>query len=90
MTIQIPDDLARGLEGIAAAERKSVEQLAVERLRSLVDGSAQPRSLLRTMQALPHPSPAAVDDLDQSIAEAKSMPDQDNRPRLWQPGGAPL
>jgi predicted transcriptional regulator len=26
MTIRIPDDLARGLEGIAAAQQKSVEQ----------------------------------------------------------------
>jgi hypothetical protein len=26
MTIHIPDDLARGLEGLAAAQEKSVEQ----------------------------------------------------------------
>jgi hypothetical protein len=71
MTIQIPDDLARGLEGIAAAQQKSVQQLAVERLRSLLDRSTSPRSLLRTIQALPHPSPAAVDDLDDAIAAAR-------------------
>ena len=35
LTIQIPDDLARGLEGIAAAQRKSVEQMALDRLCSL-------------------------------------------------------
>jgi predicted transcriptional regulator len=35
LTIQIPDDLARGLEGIASAQKKSVEQVAVGRLRSL-------------------------------------------------------
>jgi hypothetical protein len=35
MTIQIPDDLARGLEGIAAEQRKSVEQVALDSLRSL-------------------------------------------------------
>jgi hypothetical protein len=35
--IQIPDDLARGLEGIAAAPQKTVEQVAVDSLRSLFD-----------------------------------------------------
>ena len=64
MTIQIPDDLARGLEGIAAAQRRSVQQLAVERLQAPLDTPASPESLLRTIRALPHPSPAAVDDLD--------------------------
>jgi hypothetical protein len=38
LTLQIPDDLARGLEGIAAVEKKSVEQVALERLRSLSTG----------------------------------------------------
>jgi hypothetical protein len=71
MTIQIPDDLARGLEGIAAAEQKSVQQLAVERLRSLLDRTTSPKSLLRTLQGLPHPSPAAVDDLDAAIAGSR-------------------
>lgn len=32
MTIHIPDDLARGLEGVAAAQ--SIEELALERLRT--------------------------------------------------------
>ena len=36
MTIQIPDDLARGLEGIAAAQQKSVEQVALDSLRCLL------------------------------------------------------
>jgi predicted transcriptional regulator len=36
MTIQIPDDLARGLEGIATAQMKTVEQLAVDSLRHLL------------------------------------------------------
>jgi hypothetical protein len=37
LIIDMPDDLARSLEGIAAAQHISVEQLAVERLRSLVE-----------------------------------------------------
>lgn len=68
MTIRIPDDLARGLAGIAAAEQKSIEQLAVERLRSIFNRPRSPQSLLRTIQSLPHPSHAAVDGLDAAIA----------------------
>jgi hypothetical protein len=60
--------LARGLEGIATAQNKSVEQLVVERLRSFLERPTSPRSLLQTIQALSHPSPAAVDDLDGAIA----------------------
>ena len=71
MTIRIPDDLARGLEGIAAAQQKSVEELAVERLRSLFDRPTSPASVLRTIRALPHPSRPAVDDLDAAIAAAR-------------------
>ena len=36
LNIEMPDDLARSLEGIAAAQRKSIQQLALERLISLV------------------------------------------------------
>ena len=71
VTIQIPDDLARLLEGIAAAQKKSVEQIAVERLRSLLERPTSPASLLRTLRALPHPSSGAVDDLDHAIAESR-------------------
>jgi len=71
VTIQIPDDLARGLEGIAAAEHKSVEQLAVERLRALLNRPTAPGALLRVLRALPHPSPAAVDELDAAIAASR-------------------
>ncbi len=84
MTIQIPDDLARGLEGIAAAQQKSVEQLALESLRSLFESTSSPEVLLRVLRELPHPSPAAVDDLDAAIADARlPMGDQgafDTRP----------
>ena len=52
MTIQIPDDLARGLEPIAAAQKQSMEELAVERLRSLVDRLASPSFLLQSIRAL--------------------------------------
>jgi hypothetical protein len=71
MTIQIPDDLARGLEGIAAAQHKSVEQLALESLRSLFDETTSPEAILRAVRELPHPSAAAVDELDAAIAAAR-------------------
>jgi hypothetical protein len=71
LTIQIPDDLARGLEGIALAQKKSVEQVALERLRSLFERADSPDALLRVIRKLPHPSPAAGDDLDAAIASAQ-------------------
>jgi plasmid stability protein len=71
MTIQIPDDLARDLEGIAAKQQKSVEQVAVERLRSLLTPESSPQALLRAIRELPHPSSSAVDDLDASIGAAR-------------------
>ena len=71
MTIQIPDDLARGLEIIASAQRKSVEQVALENLRSLFDAARSPRVVLESVRALPHPSGAAVDDLEAAIASGR-------------------
>jgi hypothetical protein len=71
MTIQIPDDLARGLEGIAAAQQKSVEQVALESLRSLFDRASSPEVVTRAVRELPHPSAAAVDDLEAAIAAAR-------------------
>jgi hypothetical protein len=71
MTIHIPDDLARDLEGIAAAQQKSVEQVALDSLRSLFDWTSSPESVLRTVRGLPHPSAAAVDDLEAAISEAR-------------------
>ncbi len=71
MTIQIPDDLARSLEGIAAAQKKSVEQVALEGLRSLFDGASSPAAVLRAVRELPHPSAEAVDDLEAAIVSAR-------------------
>jgi len=70
MTIHIPDDVACGLEGIAAAQQKSVEQVALEGLRSLFDGSSSPDVVLRSVRGLSRPSAAAVDDLDAASAAA--------------------
>ncbi len=77
MTIQIPDDLARGLEGIAMVQHKSVEQVAVESLRQLVDRKSSPTAIsCGTIRQLPHPSVAAVDDLEAAILAGR-LPVQD-------------
>ena len=71
LTIQLPDDLARGLEGIASAQKTSVEQVALERLGSIFDKATSPEAVLRAVRKLPHPSSSAVDDLDAAIAAAR-------------------
>jgi hypothetical protein len=71
LTIQIPDDLARGLAGIASAQKKSVEQVALERLGTLLDTASSPQAVLRAVRKLPHPSASAVNDLDAAIAAAR-------------------
>ena len=73
LIIEMPDDLVRSLEGIAAAQRKSIQQLVLERLRSLVEVSSEPRAgspaaVLSVMQEPPHPSVADVDELNAAIA----------------------
>lgn len=37
LVIDVPDDLGRSLQGIASAQDKTIQELAVERLRSPVD-----------------------------------------------------
>jgi hypothetical protein len=76
LIIEVPDDLARSLEAIAAAQRKSIQQLALERLSSLVEISpdlrpGSPAMVLRAMQEPPHPSVADVDELDAAIAAGR-------------------
>jgi len=76
LIIEVPDDLARSLEGIAAAQHKSIQQLTLERLSSLVEITAASRAgspavVLGVMQALPHPSSADVDELDAAIAAGR-------------------
>jgi len=74
LTIEMPDDLVRSLEGIATAQRKTVQQLALEQLSSLIGIETRPGSpaaVLRVMQEPPYPSSADVDDLDGAIADGR-------------------
>jgi predicted transcriptional regulator len=70
MTIQVPDDLAREIERLAAARGKSIEQMAVEKLRFLC-GARSPTEVLRAIRELPHPSLAAADAVEAAITEAR-------------------
>ena len=54
LIVEVPDHLKRSLEKIAAAQRKSLQQLALERLSSLVEDSlttraGSPAAVLRVM-----------------------------------------
>ena len=40
LTLEIPDEMARTLEAIATAQHKTVEDLALDRLRSLADSKS--------------------------------------------------
>lgn len=76
LIIEMPDDLARSLVGIATAQRKSVQQLALEQLSSLVEGapgdrSGSPAAILRAMREPPHLSSADVDELSGAIAAGR-------------------
>jgi hypothetical protein len=75
LNIEMPDDLARSLEGIAGAQSKSVQQLALERLSSLVDvpepGAGSPAAVLRVVQEPPHPTAEDVDELDAIITAGR-------------------
>jgi len=48
-----------------------VEQVALESLRSLFDRASSPEAILQAVRKLPHPSAAAVDELDAAIAAAQ-------------------
>jgi plasmid stability protein len=76
LTIELPDDLARRLATIAAAEHKSIQQLTLERLRSLVEsgsesGPGSAPAVLRAMKEPPHLGAADVDELDAAIAAGR-------------------
>ena len=76
LTLEVPDDLVRSLEGIAATQHMSIQQLALERLRALVPACADLRpgsaaAILRIMQEPPHLTAADVDELDAAIAAGR-------------------
>ena len=76
LIIEVPDHLVRSLAPIAAAQRKSVQQLALEQLSSLVEvapgpPAGSPAAVLRVIEEPPHLSSADVDELDAVIAAGR-------------------
>jgi hypothetical protein len=76
LTIDLPDDLARRLEGIAFSQHKSLQQLALEQLSTLAEADSEfpvgsSSRVLQAVESAPHPPPADVDDLDAAIASAR-------------------
>ena len=75
-TLVIPDDVALRLKQIASARHKTVEQLLVERLPSLIAGltagpAGSPAAVLQAALAPPDPAPGDVDALEEAIASAR-------------------
>jgi predicted transcriptional regulator len=73
LSIELPDDLARRLEGIASVQHKSVQQLAVDQLTSLAEAVApgSPAALLRAVLSPPYVSSEDVDELEAAIASGR-------------------
>lgn len=76
LTLEIPDEMARILEGMATAQHKTVEELALDRLRSLVDSRdsgrpGSPSAVRNALLGLPRVSVADVEALEDAIASGK-------------------
>ena len=76
VTIHIPDDMVRSLQGIAASRRKSLEELALEGLASLTQAKPKhPRgsaaALLQVMLDPPYLSKEDIDALEAAISSGR-------------------
>lgn len=71
LTIQLPDDIVRSLESVAASEHKSLSEYAAEQLQSLVLTPGSPAAVLKAMLAPPHVDAADVDELEAAIASGR-------------------
>jgi hypothetical protein len=72
LTLEMPDELAGTLEGIAAIQHMSIQQFALARLSALVPANTAPRlgsaaAILRVMHESPRLSTADVDEMDAAI-----------------------
>jgi gamma-glutamyltranspeptidase len=70
ITIDLPEELARRLEGLASALHKSVQQVALEGLESItVPGT--PAALLDAMRQPPYLSALDVAELEAAISRGQ-------------------
>lgn len=79
LTIDMPDDLARRLEGLASAHNQTVQQFALERLSDAAAAAAgSPAAVLGAVLALPRLSGSDVAELEAAIATGRlSITDRD-------------
>ena len=73
LIIDIPSNLLRSLQAIAATQHTTVQELVIGRLRSVTEGNLEPRqgspaAVLRAMNEPPHLVSSDVDELDAAIA----------------------
>ncbi len=78
LTLQIPEHLAQQLENLAAAQDKSVEQVALEHLRSLNATPGSPSAILRVISQPPYPDSSVVDELEAAIRDGRLAPGERN------------
>jgi hypothetical protein len=76
LIIEIPEALALRLGWLAAAQKKSIEEVALERLSALLElpaekPSGSPVIIRQAMRELPHLRGEDVDELEQAIAEGQ-------------------
>ncbi len=71
LILEITEDLARHLEELATAQNKSVEQVALEHLRSRDNAAGSPNAILRAMKQQPNVSSAATDEMETAIRNAR-------------------
>ena len=76
LTLEMPDELGRRLEGIAATQHMSIQQFALERLGALVPANTGTRlgsaaAILRVMHEPPHLTAADVNELDVAIRDGR-------------------
>ena len=76
LTLEIPDELARTLEGMASAQHKTVAEVALDRLCSLAESKAtgvpgSPAAVRNALLDLQRVSVAEVEALEAAIATGR-------------------
>ena len=76
LSLEIPDEMARTLEGMASAQQKTVKELALDRLRSLADSrdsglAGSPAAVRKALLGLRKISVAEVEALEAAIASGR-------------------
>ena len=71
LTLEIPADLERVLENLAAEQKTSVEEVALERLRLSIAPPGSPRAIALAMRELPRLDRSWVDEMEEEIRKGR-------------------